>query len=75
MVSMLLQSKVLPKSRLESNIAVDTQAGEVTSFHTMYTVGDSLNVVGIPGKVLNPALGDSVEYVIVITPRLLKLVK
>ena len=74
-LSMLLQSKVLPKSRLESNIAVDTQAGEVTSFHTMYTVGDSLNVVGIPGKVLNPALGDSVEYVIVITPRLLKLVK
>ena len=65
----------MKKNRIESNISLDTASGEITSFHTMYGVGDTLDVIGIPGKVFNPAWDNGIEYVIVLTPRLLKLVK
>lgn len=74
-LSMVLQSNMLGSNRVESNISLDTDAGEVTSFHTMYNVGDSLNMIGISGAALNAGADNGVEYVIVMTPRLVKLVK
>ncbi len=74
-LSMLFQSDMLANNRAQTNIALDTQSGEITSFHTLYTIGDSLNIVGISGNVFNPAWKNSVEYLVVLKPRLLKLVK
>ena len=74
-LSMVFQSSTVQKNRIETNISLDTDAGEVTSFHTLYGIGDTLNVIGIPGRVFNPAWDDGIEYVIVLTPRLLRLVK
>ncbi len=74
-LSMLFQSNVMSKNRAESNIALDLPTGEITSFHTIYNIDDELNIIGIPGKVFDPAWGDNIEYVIMLKPRLLRLVK
>ena len=74
-LSMLFQTNTISRNRVETNVSIDTAAGEITSFHTMYGIGDSLNIIGIPGKVFDPAMGTRVEYVFVLTPRLLRLVK
>ena len=74
-LSMVFQSNIVKKNRIESNISLNNDAGEITSFHTMYGIGDTLDVIGIPGKVFNPAWDNGIEYVIVLTPRLVRLVK
>ena len=74
-LSMVFQSSILSNNRAESNIALDTQDGEITAFHTVYNIDDMLNVIGIPGKVFNPAWGDNIEYVITLKPRMVRLVK
>ncbi len=74
-LSMLFQSNILSASRAESNIALDTPKGEITSFHTLYNIDDTLNIIGVPGKVFNPEWGNSIEYIITLKPRLVRLVK
>ena len=74
-LSMLFQSNILSNNRAESNIALDTASGEITSFHTVYGIDDTLNIIGVPGSVFNPDWGDSVEYIITLQPKMVKLVK
>ena len=74
-LSMVFQSSILSGNRAESNITLDTTDGEITTFHTVYNIDDMLNVIGIPGKVFNPAWADNVEYVITLKPRMVRLVK
>ena len=74
-LSMLFQSSILSENRAESNIALDTPNGEITAFHAVYNIDDMLNVIGIPGKVFNPAWGDNIEYIITLKPRMVRLVK
>ena len=74
-LSMLFQSSILSKNRAESSIALDTPRGEITAFHTIYNIDDTLNIIGIPGKIFNPTWGDNVEYVITLKPRIVRLVK
>lgn len=73
-LSLLLQSNIQPSNRIESNIALDTVNGEVTSFYSLYGVDDSLNIIGITGKVFN-ASWNGIEYLITMKPRILRLVK
>ncbi len=72
-LSLLLQSNIQNASRVESNIALDTTYGEVTSFYSFYSIDDDLTIIGIPGSVLNP--NDTLtEYVITMKPRIVRLV-
>ena len=74
-LSMLFQSSILSGNRAESNIALDTPSGEITSFHAIYNIDDMLNVIGIPGKIFNPAWEDNIEYIITLKPRIVRLIK
>ncbi|MBE6450130.1 MAG: hypothetical protein E7013_05555 [Alphaproteobacteria bacterium] len=74
-LSMTFQSNILSGKRAESNISLDTADGEITSYHTVYSIDDTLDIIGIPGQVFNPAWGNSIEYVITLKPRLVRLVK
>ncbi len=73
-LSLLLQSNIQGADRIESNIALDTTNGEATSFYSFYSIDDDLNIIGIPGTVLNPD-GQSSEYLITLKPRMMRLVK
>lgn len=73
-LSLLLQSNIQSTERVESNIALDTMNGEVTSFYSFYSIDDDLNIIGIPGTVFNPQ-AQSVEYLITMKPRIMRLVK
>ena len=73
-LSLLLQSNIQSAERVESNIALDTINGEVTSFYSFYSIDDDLNIIGIPGTVFNPQ-AQSVEYLITMKPRIMRLVK
>ncbi|MBO5997411.1 MAG: hypothetical protein J6P93_02680, partial [Alphaproteobacteria bacterium] len=74
-LSMLFQSNILSADRAESNIALDTSFGEITSFHTVYNMNDTLNIIAVKGKVLNPEWDDRVEYIITLKPKLVRLIK
>ncbi len=73
-LSLLLQSNIQSAERVESNIALDTVNGEITSFYSFYSIDDDLNIIGIPGTVFNPQ-ARSVEYLITMKPRVMRLVK
>ena len=72
-LSLLLQSKIQSTDRIESNIALDTVNGEVTSFYSFYSIDDDLNIVGIPGTVFNQST--VIEYFITMKPRIMRLIK
>ena len=75
-LSMVFQSNILKNKRVETNISLDTPEGEITSFHTLYNIDDSLNIIGIPGYVFNEAWeNNGIEYIIVMRPRLVQMVK
>lgn len=74
-LSMLFQSNILTTERAESNIALDTPTGEITSFHTVYNINDTLNIIAVKGKALNPEWGDDIEYIITLKPKLVRLIK
>ena len=74
-LSMTFQSNILAGKRAESNISLDASDGEITSYHAVYDIDDTLDIIGIPGQVFNPAWGNSIEYVITLKPRLVRLVK
>lgn len=74
-LSMLFQSNILTTERAESNIALDTPTGEITSFHTVYNIDDTLNIIAVKGKALNPEWGNDVEYIITLKPKLVRLIK
>lgn len=73
-LSLLLQSNIQSADRIESNIALDTINGEITSFYSFYNVDDNLSIIGIPGSVFNPNW-KSIEYMVTMKPRILRLVK
>ena len=74
-LSMLFQSNILSADRAESNIALDTPFGEITSFHTIYDMNDTLNIIAVKGSALNPEWDDSIQYIITLKPKLVRLVK
>ena len=74
-LSMLFQSKILSADKAESNIALDTPTGEITSFHTIYSMNDTLNIIAVKVKALNPKWDDSIQYIITLQPKLVRLVK
>ena len=74
-LSMLLQSNILSAEKAESNIALDTPSGEITSFHTIYNTSDTLNIIAVKGKAINPEWSDDIEYIITLQPKLVRLVK
>ena len=74
-LSMLFQSNVLSDGKAESNIALDTPTGEITSFHTIYNMNNTLNIIAVKGKAVNPEWDDNIEYIITLQPKLVRLVK
>ena len=74
-LSMLFQSNILSAEKAESNIALDTPYGEITSFHTIYSTKDTLNIIAVKGKALDPEWGDNIQYIITMKPKLVRLVK
>lgn len=73
-LSMLFNSTIVSDRRLETTVTLDTLCGELTSFTTMYNIGDDFNVVGIPGTIFDKTWED-VEYVITMEPRVLRLIE
>ena len=74
-LSMLFQSNILSDGKAESNIALDTPTGEITSFHTIYNMNNTLNIIAVKGKSVNPEWDDNIEYIITLQPKLVRLVK
>ena len=55
-------------------MALDTINGELTAFDAFYEIDDTIYMIGIPGKFFNQ-IGDKMEYMIVMKPKLIRLVK
>lgn len=73
-MSLVFQSMVRSAKKVQSELALDTINGEVTSFNAFYGIDDTIYMIGIPGKIFNQ-IGNKMEYMIVMKPKLIRLVK
>ncbi|MGD9637432.1 MAG: hypothetical protein AB7U85_00055 [Alphaproteobacteria bacterium] len=73
-LSILAESKISPDKRIETNITLDTSGGEITRFNPKHRLGENYLIIGIPTKLVDPD-DYHAEIVILMTPRLIKLVK
>lgn len=73
-LSILAESFILPNRRIETNITLDTTAGEITRFNPKHRLGENYLIIGIPSKLLDSQAKDA-ETVILMTPRLIKIIK
>ncbi len=74
-ISLLVKSSIRQDGDIQSAVALDTSRGEITNFPSFTTnVGNTVLVFGVPGAILSPSIADS-EIAIVMTPRLIRLVR
>ena len=73
-MSLVFKSNVRSAKQIQTEMALDTINGELTAFDAFYEIDDTIYMIGIPGKFFNQ-IGDKMEYMIVMKPKLIRLVK
>ncbi len=73
-LSVMAQTQIYGERRLNTEITLDSDQGEITSFKAQSRLGDNIVLIGIPSASFSDSL-NGYETVIILTPSVIKLVK
>lgn len=72
-LSVLLNARIRSTDTVETDVTLDTRAGEVSTFNTIGALDNELVILGIPS--LNPTTPDGSELLVTLKLRLIRLIK
>ena len=73
-LSIMAQTELYGERRMNTEITLDSNDGEVTAFTAKSRLGDNIVLIGIPAASFSDSL-NGYETVIILTPNVIKLVK
>ena len=73
-LSVLTQTELTGERRLNTEVTLDSNAGEITAFKTQSRLGDNIVLIGMPSSSFSDSL-NGYETVVILTPGVIKLVK
>ncbi len=73
-LSILAQTDVQGEQRMNTSITLDSDQGEITAFTAKSSLGDNILLIGIPSSSFSNSL-NGYETVVMMTPRIIRLVK
>ena len=73
-LSIMAQAELYGERRMNTDITLDSDQGEVTAFTTKSQLGDNIVLIGIPSASFSDSL-NGYETVIILTPNVIRLVK
>lgn len=73
-LSLLAQTDVKNEQRMDTAVTLDSDQGEITAFTANSRLGDNILLIGIPSSSFSDSL-NGYETVVMMTPRIIRLVK
>ena len=73
-LSILAQTEVQDEQRMNTSVTLDSDQGEITAFVADSRLGDNILLIGIPSSSFSTSL-NGYETVVMMTPRIIRLVK
>ncbi len=73
-LSILAQTEVEDEQRMNTSLTLDSDQGEITAFVADSRLGDNILLIGIPSSSFSTSL-NGYETVVMMTPRIIRLVK
>ncbi len=73
-LSFMAQTELYGERRMETEVTLDSDKGEVTSFKAQSRLGDNIVLIGIPSASFSDSL-KGYETVVILTPNVIRLIK
>ena len=73
-LSFMAQTELYGERRMETEVTLDSDKGEVTSFKAQSRLGDNIVLIGIPSASFSDSL-KGYETVMILTPNVIRLIK